>query len=65
VALFATTGMILSAAYALWLYRRVVFGSLEKESLKAMLDLSGREKAIIYPLIALVYLLWGLSGADL
>jgi NADH-quinone oxidoreductase subunit M len=53
VALFATTGVILSAGYALWLYRRVVFGSLEKESLKAMLDLSGREKAILYPLIAL------------
>ncbi len=54
VALFAATGVILSAAYALWLYRRVVFGALEKESLKAMLDLSGREKAIIYPLVALV-----------
>jgi NADH-quinone oxidoreductase subunit M len=54
VALFAALGVILSAAYALWLYRRVVFGALEKESLKAMLDLSGREKAIIYPLIALV-----------
>ena len=54
VALFATTGVILSAAYALWLYRRVIFGALEKESLKAMLDLSGREKAILYPLILLV-----------
>ncbi|RCW27828.1 NADH dehydrogenase subunit M [Ciceribacter lividus] len=53
VALFAATGVILSAAYALWLYRRVVFGALEKESLKAMLDLSLREKFILYPLIAL------------
>jgi NADH-quinone oxidoreductase subunit M len=53
VALFATPGVILSAAYALWLYRRVVFGALEKESLKSMLDLSGREKAILYPMIAL------------
>ncbi len=35
VALFATTGVVLSAAYALWLYRRVIFGALEKESLKA------------------------------
>ncbi len=34
VAFFATTGVILSAAYALWLYRRVIFGALEKESLK-------------------------------
>lgn len=54
VAFFATFGVILSACYALWLYRRVMFGALEKESLKAMLDLSGREKVILYPLIALV-----------
>jgi NADH-quinone oxidoreductase subunit M len=54
VALFATTGVILSAAYALWLYRKVVFGPLTKESLKGMLDLSTREKAIIYPLAILV-----------
>ncbi len=53
VALFATSGVVLSAAYALWLYRRVVFGALEKESLKALLDLSGREKAILYPLVIL------------
>lgn len=53
-AMFATLGVILSAAYALWLYRRVVFGALEKENLKALLDLSGREKTILYPLIALV-----------
>ncbi|MDP9591740.1 MULTISPECIES: NADH-quinone oxidoreductase subunit M [Shinella] len=50
VALFATTGVILSAAYALWLYRRVIFGALEKESLKSLLDLSGREKLLLYPL---------------
>ncbi|MEL6504805.1 MAG: NADH-quinone oxidoreductase subunit M [Pseudomonadota bacterium] len=54
IALIATLGVILSAAYGLWLYRRVVFGSLDKEALKAMLDLSTREKAILYPLIALV-----------
>ncbi|NVP58046.1 NADH-quinone oxidoreductase subunit M [Mycoplana rhizolycopersici] len=53
VAFFATSGVVLSAAYALWLYRRVIFGPLEKESLKALLDLSGREKAILYPLVAL------------
>ena len=53
-ALFATTGVILSAAYALWLYRRVVFGSLDKEALKSILDLNTREKAILYPLIVLV-----------
>jgi len=54
VALFATTGLILSAAYALWLYRKVIFGALTKENLKGLLDLSNREKAILYPLIALV-----------
>ena len=54
VALFATTGVVLSAAYALWLYRKVIFGALTKESLKGLLDLSTREKAILYPLVALV-----------
>lgn len=54
VAFFAATGVILSAAYALWLYRRVIFGALTKESLKGLLDLSTREKVIIYPLVVLV-----------
>ena len=53
VAFFATTGVILSAAYALYLYRRVVFGALEKESLKSILDLDLREKAILLPMIVL------------
>ncbi len=56
VALFAATGVILSAAYALWLYRRVIFGALEKENLKKLLDLSPREQLILYPLIALTIL---------
>jgi NADH-quinone oxidoreductase subunit M len=54
VALFAATGVILSAAYALWLYRKVIFGALSKESLKGLLDLSTREKVVIYPLVVLV-----------
>jgi len=53
IALFAATGVIVSAAYALYLYRRVAFGALEKESLKALLDLSTREKFLLYPLIIL------------
>ncbi|EAB6717866.1 NADH-quinone oxidoreductase subunit M [Salmonella enterica subsp. enterica] len=53
VALFGATGVILSAAYALWLYRRVIFGALTKDSLKGLLDLSPREKTIIYPLVIL------------
>lgn len=54
VAFFAATGLILSACYALWLYRKVIFGALTKENLKGMLDLSAREKAILYPLVVLV-----------
>lgn len=54
VAFFATFGVILSAAYALWLYRRVIFGALEKESLKSILDLSARERAILIPIAVLV-----------
>ena len=53
VAFFAATGVILSAAYALWLYWRVVFGPLEKDSLKTMMDLSPREVAIMVPLVIL------------
>ncbi len=56
VALLAASGMVLGAAYALWLYRKVVFGELVKEDLKDILDLSGREKLIFAPLIILV--LW-------
>lgn len=54
VAIFAATGVILSAAYALWLYRRVVFGPLEKDDLRNILDLSRREKTLLIPLVALV-----------
>jgi NADH-quinone oxidoreductase subunit M len=54
VAFFATFGIILSAAYALWLYRKVIFGKLEKPSLAHMLDLSQREQWIFAPLVALV-----------
>ncbi|NDB68737.1 MAG: NADH-quinone oxidoreductase subunit M [Methylocystaceae bacterium] len=53
VALIATSGVILSAAYALYLYRRVVFGVLEKSSLKDIADLSPREIAIFTPLVLL------------
>ena len=55
-AVIATTGVILSAAYALFLYRRVVLGPLEKESMRRMIDLDLREKVILYPLLALTIL---------
>ena len=56
VAFFATTGVILSAGYALWLYRRVVFGALEKDSLKGIMDIDRREIAILAPLVILTIL---------
>jgi len=57
VAAVATTGVILSAAYALWLYRRVVMGELVKEALKSITDMTRREKAIFAPLVAMTLIL--------
>ena len=56
LALFGSMGMILGAGYALWLYRRVIFGSLTRDDLKAILDLSPREIAVFAPLVVLT--LW-------
>ena len=53
VATFATLGIILSAAYALWLYRKVIFGKLEKPSLSHIRDLGWREIVILAPLVLL------------
>jgi NADH-quinone oxidoreductase subunit M len=53
VALFAATGLILSAPYALYLYRRVIFGVLDKPSLMNIRDLNGREIATLIPLLLL------------
>jgi NADH-quinone oxidoreductase subunit M len=57
VAAVATSGVILSAAYALWLYRRVVFGDLIKEALKTITDMTRRERAVFTPLIAATLIL--------
>jgi NADH-quinone oxidoreductase subunit M len=56
VATLATLGTILSAAYALWLYRRVIFGKLEKASLAGILDLDMREMMVLAPLVILTIL---------
>jgi NADH-quinone oxidoreductase subunit M len=53
VALFATTGLILSACYALYLYRRVIFGVIDKPSLLKIRDLNLREIATLAPLLIL------------
>ena len=54
VAFFATTGVILSACYALWLFARVVYGKLEKHELEAIPDLDRRELSLLVPLALLV-----------
>jgi NADH-quinone oxidoreductase subunit M len=55
-AFFATTGVIFSACYALWLYRKVVFGALVKPSMMSMKDLTFRECVTLFPLIVLTIL---------
>jgi len=56
LALLGATGMILGAAYMLYLYRRVIFGRLTRDDLKSILDLSAREYAVFMPLVLLT--LW-------
>ena len=55
VALLAASGMVLGAAYMLYLYRRVIFGVLTKDSLKSILDMNRREVLVFAPLVVLVF----------
>jgi len=57
VATLATLGTILSAAYALWLYRKVIFGKLEKPSLFNIRDVGWREMVVLAPLVILTIVL--------
>jgi NADH-quinone oxidoreductase subunit M len=57
VAFLATLGVILSACYALWLYRKVVFGVLDKPALQHIRDIGLREIVIFAPLVVLTILL--------
>ena len=57
VVIFAATGLILSAAYMLYLYGRVIFGALVKPALQVMQDLSAREIAVLAPLVAFTIIL--------
>ncbi|OJU22508.1 MAG: NADH-quinone oxidoreductase subunit M [Sphingomonas sp. 66-10] len=56
ITLLCTTGIILGAAYMLYLYRRVVFGELKSDDVRAMPDLSSREMWLLAPIAAVV--LW-------
>jgi len=55
-AFFATLGVILSACYALWLYRKIIFGALTKPSLASIKDMTLRESLTLFPLVALTIL---------
>lgn len=57
IAAGATTGVIFSAGYALWLYRRVIFGDLVRESLKSIQDMDRRERLVMAPLVVMTVLL--------
>lgn len=56
-ALLAASGMILGAAYALWLYRRIIFGKLVHADLKTLMDLNFREGTILTSLVVVVFVL--------
>ena len=56
VAFFVTSGVVLGATYALWLYRRVVFGEITNPEVREMKDVSPRELALFIPCVLLV--LW-------
>ena len=64
VAFLATIGVILSAAYALYLYRRMIYGPLEKPGLRNITDMNYREVLVFTPLVLLV-LLFGFYPAPL
>ena len=49
------TGVILGAAYMLWLYRKVVFGELTRHDLQSILDLTWKEKVVFAPMLLLVF----------
>ena len=55
LAVFATTGVVLGAAYMLYVYRKIIFGKLEKENLMSISDLSYREIIIFVPLVLMVF----------
>ena len=62
LAFLAATGLILSAVYSLYVYRRIMFGVLDKPNLMSIKDLSYREIAILVPLVGLT-LLFGVYPA--
>ena len=54
IAFFSATGIVLGAVYMLYLYKKIIFGILNNDKLKDILDLDLREKIILYPLIIVI-----------
>ena len=57
IAFFAATGVILSACYSLWLYRRVVFGEIVNDSVKNLKDITKNEYLVLTPLLIMTLVL--------
>jgi NADH-quinone oxidoreductase subunit M len=53
-AVLAATGVILSAVYMLWMYQRVVWGEIRNERNATLMDLGGRERLILVPLLIVI-----------
>src|SRR6056300_173332 len=57
VAFFAATGVVLSACYSLWLYRRVIFGTIANDNVKLLKEINKTELVTLLPLVFLTILL--------
>lgn len=53
--IFGATGVVIAAVYLLWMFRRVMFGALDKDENRALIDINGREMAVMLPLIVLMF----------
>jgi NADH-quinone oxidoreductase subunit M len=57
LALISGTSLVLGASYMLWLYRRVLFGKVTKESIRSLQDLTSRERWVLLPILVLIVIL--------
>jgi NADH-quinone oxidoreductase subunit M len=55
VAVVATSGVVLAAAYMLWMYRRVMFGPVEHAENRSLIDLSLREKGVMFAMLIPIF----------
>ncbi|REL33582.1 NADH-quinone oxidoreductase subunit M [Rhodohalobacter sp. SW132] len=62
-AVLAATGVVLAAVYMLWMYQRVMFGEIDKEENRKMIDLNAREISLLVPLV--IFMIWiGIRPVD-